>query len=228
MSRTTRRRWWWASWGMVAVFAIGIAAYAVPPYLSGNPADSKVPINPDVAVHYLVLALHAVPGGLALIIGPFQFVAKLRTRKPHLHRLMGRVYLVSVVVASVVSLFAATFSLDGFSAQVAFYLLAAAWLYSLAKAIQHIRRGEVALHRIWMIRNYALTFSAVTLRIFLVIGLPLKQSFSLSFTDIYSASVWGAILINVIVAEYFIVQRTLAPLARGRNTPVAEREPVAG
>ena len=45
-----------------------------------------------------------------------------------LHRLMGRVSLICVMTASVASLFAATFSLDGFAARAAFYLLMAAWI----------------------------------------------------------------------------------------------------
>ncbi|WP_434440107.1 DUF2306 domain-containing protein [Lentzea sp. E54] len=219
LSRTARRRWWWASWGLTAVLAIGIAGYAVPPYLSGNPEASNVPVDPDVALHYLTLAVHALPGGLALIIGPFQFVSRLRARNPRLHRLLGRIYLISVVVASVASLFAATFSLGGFSIRVAFYILTVAWLFTAAKAYRTIRRGEVALHRVWMIRNYTLTFAAVTLRIYLTTGLAVKSSFpGLEFEEIYDVSGWASILVNVLVAEYFIIQRTLAPLARSRRS----------
>ncbi|GAA0935861.1 DUF2306 domain-containing protein [Nonomuraea longicatena] len=213
--KTSRRLWWPA---LMAVSAIGIAAYAVPPYLTGNPADSNVPIDPDVALHYLSLAVHALPGGLALIIGPFQFMARLRARRPRLHRVAGRIYMISVLLASGAALFAATFSLGGLSVQVAFYLLVAAWLYTLVRAYQSIRRGDARLHRIWMIRNYALTFAAVTLRLYLVTGLMLKQSFtSLPFDELYNASVWASVLVNVVVAEYFIIQRTLAPRARQRG-----------
>ncbi|WP_433272354.1 DUF2306 domain-containing protein [Actinosynnema sp. CS-041913] len=205
-------------WVLLAVSAVGIAAYAVPPYLTGNPADSSVPIDPDVAVHYLTLAVHAVPGGLAMIIGPFQFVNRLRVRRPRLHRIAGRVYMVSVLIATVASLFAATFSLSGFAVRVGFYLLAAAWLYTLVKGYRSIRRGEVGLHRIWMIRNYALTFAGVTLRVYLILGLLLKQSVpSLAFDEIYTAAAWASILGNVLVAEYFILHRTTA--RRGERTP---------
>ncbi|MGW3610659.1 DUF2306 domain-containing protein [Micromonospora sp. NPDC005163] len=226
VSKIARRRQRWALWGLMAMSAIGIAAYAVPPYLTGNPANSNVPIDQDVPLHFVSLAVHALPAGLALIIGPLQFVTQLRVRKPTLHRIAGRVYLISVVIASAAAVYAATVTLGGFAIQVAFYLLVAAWLYTLAMAYRCIRRGEVQLHRVWMIRNYALTYAAVTLRIYLLIGLQLKQSFnSLQFDEIYTASVWASILGNVLVAEYFIVQRTLTPLARRQqrreSTPVA-------
>lgn len=203
VDRATRRRW---LWGLMAVCALGIAGFAVPPYLTGDPADSALPLNPEVALHYLVLALHAVPGGLAMIIGPFQFSTRLRARYPRVHRAAGRVYLCAVVAASISALFAATFSINGFSVQVAFYLLVAAWLYTATQAYRTIRRGQVALHRVWMIRNYALTFAAVTLRVYLLAGMLLLRPRGVPLDEIYNASVWASILVNAVVAEYFIVR----------------------
>jgi uncharacterized membrane protein YphA (DoxX/SURF4 family) len=48
---------------------------------------------------------------------------------------------------------------------IAFIALALAWLYTGTKAYLTIRAGDVAAHRRWMIRNYALTYAAVTLRV---------------------------------------------------------------
>jgi uncharacterized membrane protein len=197
-------------WGLLAVLAIGVAAYFVPPYLTGS---SAVPIDKAIVGYYASLVVHALPAGLTLIIGPWQFVPRLRARFPRLHRVMGRVYLISVVAASMAAAYAAAVTPSGFALQVAFYLLIAAWLYTAAQAYRTIRRREVALHRIWMIRNYALTFAAVTLRVYLVIGTQVLPS-SVPYKDIYTAAAWAGLLGNVLVAEYFIIQRTLAPLAR--------------
>ncbi|ALG11993.1 DUF2306 domain-containing protein [Kibdelosporangium phytohabitans] len=60
------------------------------------------------------------------MIGPFQFAAKLRARRPQLHRVLGRVYMVSIVVAAVSSSVAVVYSTEGVSAQVAFCLLTGA------------------------------------------------------------------------------------------------------
>ncbi|WP_170990982.1 DUF2306 domain-containing protein [Herbidospora galbida] len=157
-----------------------------------------------MALHYLYLAVHAVPGGLALALGPLQFVKRLRVRRPELHRVVGRVYLVSVVIASVAAAVNAAVTISGFPAQVAFFILVAAWLYTLAMAYWSIRRREVRLHQMWMTRNYALTFAAVTLRVYPLLGLQLYPS--VGFEAIYTVAVWGSILGNVLVAEYFIVQ----------------------
>lgn len=216
MTRPTRRRWWWALWTLLAVSAVGIAVYSAEPYAVGDAERNRIPLNDLFASHYVSIAVHALPSSLALLIGPFQFVTRIRVRYPKAHRISGQVYMVSIVLGSIAALFAATYSVSGFSVQVAFYILTAAWLYTLYQAYTTIRRGEVQLHRVWMIRNYALTFAAVTLRIYLMTGLALQENFfpSLSFDDVYHASAWASFLVNALVAEYFIVQRTLKPLAR--------------
>jgi uncharacterized membrane protein len=216
-------------WAALAVSAIVIAFIAVPSLLSGS-----LPLGPDPVPHFASLLIHAVPGALSLLIGPFQFATRLRVRYPKLHRVSGRVYLASVIVAAVAAFTSATYSVSGFTVQVAFYILSVAWLYTLFRAFQAIRRSEVQLHRIWMIRNYSLTFAAVTLRIYLFSGIALQQTTwpSLTFADIYATAVWASILGNVLVAEYFIVNRTLQPLARRQHrrdtgtTPATHGEPV--
>lgn len=219
----TRRRRPHAPWTVMALAAVGTAVFALPATLSSDPAASRVPIHPDVAWHALTLTAHALPGGLALALGPLQFLTGLRTRRPQVHRVLGRVYLGSVVVAALVSLVAAIYSLSGLSAQVAFVLLAGLWLYTAYRGYTSIRRGRVAAHRIWMTRNYAYTYTAVALRLFLLAGVALKRNVApdLPFDQIYTTSAWAAILVNVVVVEYVVLRRPTGPrAARERARPV--------
>lgn len=216
------RRWWWVAIVLMTISAIGVALFSVSAYLTGNPGLSRIPINPYVVAHYPSVVLHALPASLALLLGPFQFITPLRLRRPRVHRIIGRIYMLSIVAASIAAIFATMFTLDGVPVQVGFALLIAAWAYTLVQGYRTIRRGQVQLHRIWMIRNYSLTFAAVLLRAFLGLGLALHEPFpQLTFTDIYTSSVWASIVVCVLVPEYFIIQKTLAPLA-GR---VRRREP---
>ncbi|MGW6441618.1 DUF2306 domain-containing protein [Lentzea sp. NPDC055074] len=221
VSRSASRRWWWFLWGLLAVLALVTAGVFVPPYLAGG---TTVPnLDRTTPGYYTSLVIHAVPAGIALVTGPWQFVPKLRARYPRLHRVTGRVYLVSVVVASLAAVYSSAVTKSGFALQVAFFVLIAAWLYTAAKAYRAIRRGEVRLHRIWMIRNYALTFAAVTLRLYQLPLLVLMDSVTwLEYREVYTVSAWLSLLGNVLVAEYFIVHRFLvAPAAAAQ-----ERVPV--
>ncbi|MGP5196791.1 DUF2306 domain-containing protein [Arthrobacter rhombi] len=216
-----------ASFALIAVGILAVATtlYAVPHATTGNPDNSAIPLNADQALHYLTLAFHAVPAGLALVLGPLQFSKTLRIRFPRVHRITGRVYVISVVFAAMAAFIATGFSVSGFPVQVAFALLGAAWLYSLAQGFRTIRRGEVQLHRVWMTRNYALTFTAVTLRLFLVTGLGLRPVLGIDFFEVYTASAWASLFINVVVTEYFIVQRIIGPALRRRRREPVRRDP---
>ncbi len=58
--------------------------------------------------------------------------------------------------------------------------------------------------RVWMIRSYALTFAAVTLRIWL----PLSQVAGLPFAQAYPAIAWFCWVPNLIVVEWLILRRS--------------------
>ncbi|MFI6095693.1 DUF2306 domain-containing protein [Lentzea sp. NPDC051213] len=201
-------------WAAVAVSAIGIAVFSAQRYIRG---DAELLNNLGVP-YYVSTVIHAMPASLVLFIGPFQFSAKLRARNPKLHRVLGRVYVVSMIFAAVAATVPAVFSEGGASVQVGFFLLTFAWLYTLFQGYRSIRNGQIQLHRIWMIRNYALTFAAVVLRLLILGGFVLQIPFpSLAFHEIYNAAVWGSITLCAVFAEYFIIQKTLAPLVRKRE-----------
>jgi uncharacterized membrane protein len=123
---------------------------------------------------------HFIGSGTALLVGGFQFSARLRRNYPQVHRWTGRVYLLACLAGGLGGLGLATISFGGPPTHVGFALLATLWLVSGAQAYAAIRRGDVASHRRWMIRSFALTFAAVTLR--LELGL-LAGAWGLGFDD---------------------------------------------
>ncbi|WP_457588811.1 DUF2306 domain-containing protein [Ensifer canadensis] len=193
-------------WWLVCLAAIGTALYSAAPYLTFNPALSRIPLNPDFAFHLLWISVHGAPSAIALLLGPFQFLSGFRKRYPRYHRISGRIYLLSVLVGSVTGFVAAVTSTSGVPAQVGFVLLVAAWLYSGWRAYRAARHGLFSDHRVWMVRNYSLTFASVLLRAFIVIGLGFQTlSPALTFGEIYTAAVWSSILISYLFAEWFIL-----------------------
>jgi len=88
-----------------------------------------------------------------------------------------------------------------------FTTLAIFWLYSGTRAFLAIRRGNVQEHRRWMLRNYALTFGAATLRI----ELPLLIIGGLSFSAAYTLVAWISWVPNWLVVEAWLRRRKAAP-----------------
>jgi uncharacterized membrane protein len=159
-------------------------------------------VHPDLRASFLAhragIYAHVFASAVALAIGPFQFRAALRARRPELHRLMGRIYLgVGVLVGGLAGLLMSFHAFGGPVSRLGFGCLALAWLYTGARAYLAIRARELAAHRRWMARNFALTFAAVTLRLWLpgsvVSGVPFELA--------YPIVAWLCWVPNLVFAE---------------------------
>lgn len=69
-----------------------------------------------------------------------------------------------------------------------------------------MRRGDIATHRQWMMRNFALTFAAVTLHIYLNI---LTGPLEISFAEAYASVAWISWVPNLLIVEWFLLRREL-------------------
>ncbi|WP_161965730.1 DUF2306 domain-containing protein [Steroidobacter cummioxidans] len=137
------------------------------------------------------------------MLGPWQFLSRVRVRWPRVHVWTGRAYLLAVLSGALGGLYFAPTSVAGQPGVVGFGLLAVFWLYTGAQAYISIRRRDVVAHRRWMIRNYALTFAAVTLRL----ELGLLQLGGLSFDVAFPIVAWSCWVLNWLVAEMWLRRR---------------------
>jgi Predicted membrane protein (DUF2306) len=173
-------------------------------------AGRYLTLNPDVyfseqrAVYIANTAfilLHVMGAMLAILIGPFQFLPKIRKgRFLKWHRWLGRAYLVAVLIGGLAGLYMAPKAYGGLPARLGFTLLALLWLASGAMAYKHIRNKAIQQHQQWMIRNYALTFAGVMLRLWQVVF----HVAGLEFITGYITVAWLAWIPNLIIAEWMI------------------------
>jgi uncharacterized membrane protein len=154
---------------------------------------------------------HVLLGTVALVLGPIQFSTRMRTRRLERHRQLGKVYVASILTASIMAFYIAWFADTGWIAVTGFASLAVVWFYTTWQAYATVRRGELRLHQQWMYRSYAITLAAVTLRIILPLELAALQ---LPFPVAYRIVAWLCWVPNLLVAEWFFV---------GRKAPVAVR-----
>jgi len=108
-----------------------------------------------------LLIPHVLAGSLALLIGPINFSSRIRQRHLQLHRVLGRVYVISVFIgaASGVALAAGRPGLPGTAMQ------AVAWIVCTTAALITARNRQIVQHRQWMARSYAVTFTFVSSRL---------------------------------------------------------------
>jgi uncharacterized membrane protein len=184
---------------MLYFLALAVAGYAILVYAL-MPLGAAV--HPDMRLtfltHQVSIYTHVFASSLALLAGPLQFSSRFRQRHGQAHRWLGRAYLgIGVLLGGLSGLYLAAFAFGGIAAKLGFTCLALAWLYTGVRAFLAIRRGAVAAHRKWMVRNFALTFAAVTLRIYM----PLTIMAGIPFATCYPFIAWLCWIPNLLVAE---------------------------
>lgn len=186
-------------WWFMLLSCMGVAVYATRYFLS-------TPDDAHFSRYILPLRLHIAGGIGALLTGPWQFSRKLRGRALNLHRWLGRFYLLEVTLGSIAGFAMATVSEEGWPTHLGFGALAVLWFFTGLQAYLKVRRGEIEAHRQWMIRNFALTLAAVTLRNWMPLML-----FALHwpFRATYITVSWLCWVPNLFVAEWLVRRRTL-------------------
>ena len=147
------------------------------------------------------LYIHAGAAATALLLGPFQFIVSLRRRYLRLHRISGRLYVLSTLLGGVSAIPLSLASNYGPWAQSGFFLLAVLWLAVNSNAWRLAILGRIAEHKQWMQRSFALTFSAVTLRAIIFTFPPLL---GVTFDTAYRFGSWACWLPSLLLIEAWL------------------------
>jgi hypothetical protein len=201
-----------AAWrGLAALLSIGVALFSFR-YLTGSDTRGAEILANSFADPFLVL--HVLGAATALLVSPFQFLARFRVRSWGLHRFVGRVYVGGCLIGGLAGLPLALGSTAGPVAAAGFAMLALLWLVTTCLGWRRAVERRFADHRRWMLRSWALTMAAVTLRLYL----PLPPLLGFDFVEGYRAIAWLCWTINLAAIELYL----------RRPARVAERAAPAG
>lgn len=161
--------------------------------------------------------IHVFTSLLALTAGFTQFSARILASHRWLHRVLGRVYAVVVLLINVpAGLVMGIYANGGPSSKLAFLLLDALWFWFTLKAVLEVRRGNIGKHRDYMLRSYALTLSALTLRTWKII---LTNTTNLPPETIYMIDAWLGFVPNWLCAEWLIARSYRRHLSGQKTSP---------
>ena len=203
--------------------SLGIALYFPLQYTRGS-LEALIPRNVGLAATYanrplavqVAFYAHIIFAGLALLVGPFQFSQTIRNRHVRVHRAIGRVYVVAVVIGGAAAFVMSFFSSVALLGFFGFGGLAVLWVVVTLKAYRAIRRRDIASQQAWMMRSFALTYAAPTLRFWLfallipqlLLGVPFAQAYSTAYAPVPFLA-W---IPNLVVVELMIRRRGLPAL----------------
>ncbi len=173
-----------------------------------------IPFNKDVAFlsikqHYIDVPFyietfyaHVYSAIFTVFVGFTQFSKSVRKKYPKVHKYIGWSYVIIVMcLAAPSGLYIGLYANGGLSSQISFLLLSIFWFSFTLLALLKIRKKDFISHRKYMIRSYALTLSAITLRAWKYILVVLFEPKPM---DIYIVVAWLGWVLNLIIAEYII------------------------
>jgi uncharacterized membrane protein len=205
-------------WLLFAVLSIAISLYPLKYFLM----DGRVGIlksKPEWLLANMIWSAsfytHIVLGGLSLLIGWVQFSAKLRARNMGLHRLIGKIYVVSALLSSFSGFYIALFADGGLWASLGFSILGVIWFCTTLMAYLTIRNKQLINHQILMVYSYAACFAAVTLRIWL----PILIAVIGNFRTAYIIVAWWSWIPNLFVA-YLITKGLIRKNSPSKTNPM--------
>ncbi len=209
------------NWTILLLTSLGIALYFPLQYTRGSLASlHDVGLASTYAARPLAVQVafyaHITFAGLALLVGPFQFSRTIRRNHVRVHHAIGRIYIASCLVGGAAAFVMSFFSSVGLLGFFGFGSLAVIWVLVTLTAYRAIRRGDVASHQAWMMRSFALTYAAPTLRFWLLallipqllLGVPFPQAYAAAYAPVPFLA-W---IPNLVVVELMIRRRQLPAL----------------
>ena len=208
---------WAAALLLVAIALLAVLHRAIvlsDPSLMARTGNPAVVVDTAFASYPALTLVHIIPGALFMILGPLQFVRRIRAKHLAFHRWSGRVFFACGLLIGFSAL-ALTFqtSIGGANERAATVLFAIVFLFELTRAFLLIRRRRIALHREWMIRAFAIGLAIATIRPIVGAFFAARQ---LNPHEFFGIAFWIGFTIHFILGEVWINYTRPMALFRSR------------
>lgn len=204
---------------MLGLFFVFLMARITIPYLSFR-TDVDFLLTKQAVIHVSIwrqaFYIHIGLSTFVLLIGIFQFVKPIMLKWPKFHRQMGKTYIILVLLFCAPSGFVmALYANGGFWARASFTITATLWWMFTFLAYKNARDKQFKLHIANMYRSYALTLTAISLRLYVMI---LPHFIHLHSSQMYTLVAWLSWVPNLMIAELLIRRwKLLGALVPGRS-----------
>ncbi|SMC73608.1 DUF2306 domain-containing protein [Chryseobacterium sp. YR221] len=178
-----------------------------------------IPLDPNVSFlmikqtevvqrpEYLIFFYAHVYTSIFVLLSGFLSIIRKNFGLRNFHRNMGKVYIFLILITAAPSgIYMGFFANGGLFSKVSFVILGFLWWFSTYKAYQLARQKKFKEHKQWMWRSFALTLSAITLRMWKVIIVYL---FHPNPMDVYQVIAWLGWVPNILLIEYLITKKQI-------------------
>lgn len=201
----------WIAVIFVAFVGVAVAArravvlfHPVSPGMTKNPAAA---LDKHFADERTLTLMHVVPAIVFMVLGPPQFVRRIRAKYPRVHRWSGRIFLsVSAIVGITGLTMAFGKTIGGLDEKAAILLFGLFFLIALAKGLWHAMHREFAQHREWMIRGYAIGLAVAAIRpiMGMFFAAAVVRGHTPQPSQFFGTAFWMGFILQAIAAEAWI------------------------
>lgn len=199
----------------IYLMAILVIPYILPPF----PKDVNFLSTKQNVIglsHWITsFYIHITSSLIVIFCGVTQFSKYLITYKPQIHRSIGKLYVFLILfIAAPSGLIMGLYGNGGIFAQIGFIIQALFWLYFTYMALKKAINKDFIEHGKFIFRSYAMTLSAISLRLGSYIVNDLKSYFEIScfmqsghllcYPNYYIFLAWFSWIINLLIAEFMI------------------------
>jgi uncharacterized membrane protein len=189
---------------LIVLFTVEIAVVSLLKYFTALVEPPEPVVANAFANPFLVI--HVIGGVVALLVGPLQFVRTIRERRPAIHRASGRIFAAACLIGAPSGFVLALGTTAGPVAAVGFAIPAVLWPAFTWLGVRAVLERRFDDHREWMLRSYAMTANAITLRLLL----PGSALLGIPFITAYPVIAWLGWIINMAAVEYYIRRKRLS------------------
>ena len=194
------------SWVIFGSLCVLISLYPIKYLINGKPVAlllSKSTALLNSPIYNISFYTHITLGGIALLIGWLQFSKKIRRKYTKLHKFIGKVYVIAILISGPAGFYIALFASGGISTILGFSIGALLWTIITDIGYLKIKEGNIESHKKYMMYSYAGTFGAVTLRLWL----PILIFFFGRFLIAYQIVAWLSWIPNFIFVHLILKKK---------------------
>ena len=188
-------------WTIVLSISLYFVLENVLPYFikENGFSPDMIPFKPSFLIHLLL-------GTLMISIAPLQFISQIRKRHIKVHRILGLVYVLSVLISGIVALYIAVVKMIITEKLITFgvglFGLGIASLITTLTAYWMIKKKKYEQHREWMVRSYVVTLGFATFRLFTdIFNGTLMHVNRHEMANIMSWACWS---VPLLITEFFL------------------------
>ncbi|GHH27598.1 DUF2306 domain-containing protein [Lentzea cavernae] len=233
MTTTTplpKTAWWRRPWIVPLMLVVAaFLAFSVPPYLTFDPAHSRLEPPRGNDLYYPLLVAHVLFGTVAMATACFQVWPAFRARHRAGHRITGRIYVYAgALPAGVLGLYIGWHTSAGPSVLVANLVGSALWLVVTVHGLRTALLRRYDEHRRWMSRSFALAMSialsrVINVPVMIVLTPQVDSAFGgneeLMRNTATSIGVWLSPLLLLLLTDWILERRKGRRPARERSAP---------